>query len=125
MIRRLVLLWANLKYWWETRHERAAYRRMFRDRAVRTHTPERRGRAGPPVFKIQWLRSGGHVAEELSILRTEAEVIAHARSRARYVAERHPGREPDSFRLTDATGKSLGVFRLTDDRPPNRTRSRR
>jgi hypothetical protein len=37
MIRRLILLWANVKYWWETRHERAAYRRLFRDRAVRTH----------------------------------------------------------------------------------------
>jgi hypothetical protein len=112
MIRRLILLWANVKYWWETRHERAAYRRLFVDRAVRTHTPERKGGAGSPVFKIEWLRNAGHVAEELSILRTEAEVIAHARSRARYVAEGHPGREPDSFRLTDSTGKSLGVFRL-------------
>jgi hypothetical protein len=37
MIRRLILLWADLKYWWETRHEHAAYSRMFKDRAVRTH----------------------------------------------------------------------------------------
>jgi hypothetical protein len=37
MIRRLIVLWANVKYWWETRHERAAYSRLFRDRAVRTH----------------------------------------------------------------------------------------
>jgi hypothetical protein len=37
MIRRLILLWAHLKYWWETRHERAAYSRMFKDRSVRTH----------------------------------------------------------------------------------------
>jgi hypothetical protein len=125
MIRRLFRLWANVKYWWETRHERAAYSRLFVDRAVRSHTPERKAGVGPPVFKIQLLRSGGHVAEELSILRTEAEVIAHARSRARYVAEHHPGREPDSFRLTDSTGKSLGVFRLTDGGAPNWTRSRR
>jgi hypothetical protein len=37
MIRRLIVLWANAKYWWETRHERAAYSRLFKDRAVRTH----------------------------------------------------------------------------------------
>jgi hypothetical protein len=37
MIRRLILLYANLKYWWETRHARAAYRRLFKDRAVRAH----------------------------------------------------------------------------------------
>jgi hypothetical protein len=37
MIRRHFQLWANVKYWWDTRPERAAYRRLFRDRAVRTH----------------------------------------------------------------------------------------
>jgi len=35
---------------------------------------------------------------------------ANARSRAAEVAARHPKRRPDSFRLTDATGKVFGVF---------------
>jgi hypothetical protein len=49
MIRRLFLLWANVKYWWETRHERAAYRRLFSDRAVRTHpTSYHRPEPAPP-----------------------------------------------------------------------------
>jgi len=43
-------------------------------------------------------------------LTSEAEVIASAKSRALDVAKRHPGREPDSFRLTDATGKVVGIF---------------
>jgi hypothetical protein len=30
--------------------------------------------------------------------------------RARAMIDRHPGREPDSFRLTDASGKIFGVF---------------
>jgi hypothetical protein len=39
-------------------------------------------------------------------------VVALTRSRAPDVAMRHPGREPDSFRLTDATGLIFGVFPL-------------
>jgi hypothetical protein len=45
MIRRLILVWATVKYWWETRHERAAYSRLFKDRAVRTHPTSVHGRA--------------------------------------------------------------------------------
>jgi hypothetical protein len=36
MIRRFILLCENVKYWWQTRHERAAYSRLFKDRSVRT-----------------------------------------------------------------------------------------
>ena len=46
VIRRLILLWADLKQWWETRHARAAYRRLFKDRAVRTHPTSSHGRKG-------------------------------------------------------------------------------
>jgi hypothetical protein len=31
---------------------------------------------------------------------------------ARLCYKRHPGREPDSFRLTDPTGEILGVFQV-------------
>jgi hypothetical protein len=44
VIRRLIVLWADLKQWWETRHERAAYSRMFKDRTVRTHPRSTLGR---------------------------------------------------------------------------------
>jgi hypothetical protein len=43
-------------------------------------------------------------------LANEAQAVANARSRAAEVAVRHPKRRPDSFRLTDATGKVFGVF---------------
>jgi hypothetical protein len=64
------------------------------------------------MFGIDWLRGGVPVEKETSILTNEAEVIAGAKTRAADVAKRHPGREPDSFRLTDATGKILGVLHI-------------
>jgi hypothetical protein len=62
------------------------------------------------MFGIEWLRNGVPVHKETSVLTSAAEAIAAAKSRRRLVADRHPGREPDGFRLTDATGKILGVF---------------
>jgi hypothetical protein len=56
------------------------------------------------------LREGVPVDKEASVLTIEAEVVAGARARAREIINRHPGREPDSFRLTDASGKIFGVF---------------
>jgi hypothetical protein len=53
---------------------------------------------------------GVPVDKEASVLTNEAEVVAGARARARGMIDRHPGREPDSFRLTDASGKIFGVF---------------
>jgi hypothetical protein len=68
------------------------------------------GQAGLTMFGIVWLRRGVLVDKDTSVLPSEADAIAAAESRARFVAKSHPGREPDSFRLTDATGKILGVF---------------
>jgi hypothetical protein len=68
------------------------------------------GQAGLTMFGIVWLRRGILVDKDTSVLPSEADAIAAAESRARFVANSHPGREPDSFRLTDATGKILGVF---------------
>jgi hypothetical protein len=62
------------------------------------------------VFGIVWLRGGVPIERETSVLTSESEAIAAAESRVDFVAKRHLGRESDSFRLTDATGKILGVF---------------
>jgi hypothetical protein len=62
------------------------------------------------MFGIDWLRRGVPVDKETSVLTSEAEVIAGAKRRAKEVGDRHPGREPDSFRLRDATGRIFGVF---------------
>jgi hypothetical protein len=62
------------------------------------------------MFGIEWLRNGVLVAKDSTVVADEAEAVANARSRAPEVAARHPKRRPDSFRLTDATGKVFGVF---------------
>jgi hypothetical protein len=62
------------------------------------------------MFGIDWLRNGILIEKETSVFADEKHVIAAARHRAPNVASRHPDREPDSFRLTDATGRILGVF---------------
>jgi hypothetical protein len=71
------------------------------------------------LFGIDWLRNGIPIAKETSILDDEAEAlddeaeaVAEARHRTAHVVQRHPGREPDCFRLTDASGRIRGVFSL-------------
>jgi hypothetical protein len=66
------------------------------------------------LFAIDWLREGVPVERETSVLASAVDAIAAARARAGVVATRHPGREPDSLRLIDATGTILGVFRVRD-----------
>jgi hypothetical protein len=68
------------------------------------------------MFGIEWLRSGSPVEKGTSVLTSEVEVVAGAMSRALDTVKRHPGKEPDSFRLTDATGKIVGVFQLAFDK---------
>ena len=62
------------------------------------------------MFAIDWLKRGIPVERETSVLASAAEAVAAAKLRAREVARRHPGQEPDTFRLMDATGKIVGVF---------------
>jgi hypothetical protein len=62
------------------------------------------------MFGIDWLKERVPLDKEASVLTNEGEVVAGARARARAMIGRHPGREPDSFRLTDASGKIFGVF---------------
>ena len=62
------------------------------------------------MFAIDWLKKGILVERETSVLPSAAEAVAAAKLRARDVARRHPGQEPDTFRLMDATGKILGDF---------------
>jgi hypothetical protein len=61
------------------------------------------------LFAIDWLSRGILVERETSVLTDVDAVIALTTTRAPDVALRHPGREPDSFRLTDAAGLSFGV----------------
>jgi len=49
------------------------------------------------MFAIDWLKKGILVERETSVLPSAA-------------ARRHPGQEPDTFRLMDATGKIVGLF---------------
>jgi hypothetical protein len=62
------------------------------------------------LFAIHWLKKGILVEKEISVLTSAAEAIAAAKLRAHDVARRHPGQEPDTFRLMDATGKILADF---------------
>ena len=62
------------------------------------------------MFAIDWLKRGILVERETSVLPSAAEAVAAAKLRAHDVARRHPGQEPDTFRLMDATGKIVGVF---------------
>ena len=62
------------------------------------------------MFAIDWLKKGILVERETSVLPSAAEAVSAAKLRARDVARRHPGQEPDTFRLMDATGKIVGVF---------------
>jgi hypothetical protein len=64
------------------------------------------------LFGIDWLRNGIPIAKETSVLEDEAEAVADAKRRAAHAVQQHPGNEPDSFRLTDPTGRICGVFVL-------------
>jgi hypothetical protein len=72
------------------------------------------------LFAIDWLRRGVRIERETSVLTDLDAVVVLTRSRAPDVAMRHPGREPDSFRLTDATGLIFGVFPVRENRDPRR-----
>jgi hypothetical protein len=69
-----------------------------------------RGIQEAKMFGIEWLKSGSPVEKETSVSMIEADAISGARARAAGVIKRHPGTEPDSFRLSDATGRVIGVF---------------
>ena len=62
------------------------------------------------MIGIEWLSRGILIDKNVTVVMSEAEAIASAQRRAVEVAKRHPERRPDSFRLTDATGRVFGVF---------------
>ena len=66
------------------------------------------------MFSIVWLRGAVPVEKEICVLASKDEAIAAAKARAADVAKRHSGREPDSFRLTDATGNILAIVPIRD-----------
>jgi hypothetical protein len=64
------------------------------------------------MFAIDWLRRGVPVERETSVATNVEDAIAAARTRADAVAARLPNREPDSFRLIDATGSVVLTVKL-------------
>jgi len=63
------------------------------------------------MFGIEWLHNGSVVERETSVVaKTLDQVLARAKARAPQVTRRLRGREPDSFRLTDASGKVIGIY---------------
>jgi hypothetical protein len=66
------------------------------------------------LFLVDWLKGAIPVEKEICVLATKDEAIAAAKTRARDVAKRHSGREPDGFRLTDVTGKILAIVPIRD-----------
>jgi hypothetical protein len=69
------------------------------------------------MFGIEWLRNRVVVETETSPLKSRSEAIASAYARAPEVSARLVGREPDSFRLKDASGQELSVHALTSIGP--------
>jgi hypothetical protein len=70
----------------------------------------------PAMFLVDWLKGAIPVEKEICDLITKDEAIAAAKTRAPDVAKRHSGREPDGFRLSDATGKILAVVPIRDSK---------
>jgi hypothetical protein len=66
------------------------------------------------LFAIDWLKGAIPVEKEICVLGTKEEAVAAAKTRAPDVIKRHSGREPDSFRLTDANGKILAIVPIRD-----------
>ena len=68
------------------------------------------------VFAIDWLKGAIPVEKETCVLGTKEEAIAAAKTRAPDVIKRRSGREPDSFRLTDANGKILAIVPIRESK---------
>jgi hypothetical protein len=64
------------------------------------------------MFAIDWVRRGVPIERETSVSANVEDAIAAARTRADAVAARLPNREPDSFRLIDATGTVVMTVKL-------------
>ncbi len=69
------------------------------------------------MYAVEWLKQGVTVERETFALANLANAVAAARSRAVAVAARHPGEEPDGFRLIDdATGATALTVKMYDRR---------
>jgi hypothetical protein len=64
------------------------------------------------MFGIELLRHGSILGRETAITGTLEDAIAIALERTRSIRSIHPERAADSFRVTDASGKLLGVYEL-------------
>jgi hypothetical protein len=70
------------------------------------------------LFGVHWLRNGVLVQKD-AVAATNADgALAIVREREpRMLSLRRRERRPDSFRLTDATGAIVGVFRILSTEP--------
>jgi len=64
------------------------------------------------MFGIHWLRGRSLVEKQTSELTFLADVIAATRRCAREVGERHPGNQPDTFKVFDGLGREMGQYTL-------------
>ena len=64
------------------------------------------------MFGMEWLHNGAVVDTETSLLQTVEEVIETARLRRVSLSIRLRGREPDSYRLKDASDNVIGVYSI-------------
>jgi hypothetical protein len=66
-----------------------------------------------PVFEVIWLRGASFVEKETSRLPRLEQVVARSRGKFADVKRRHPGNEPDAFRIRDDAGSELGYYPFT------------
>lgn len=65
------------------------------------------GPKSKPTFEVRWLKGQFSVENEMTTLPRLEQVVANARGKFADVRRRHPGNEPDAFRVLDAAGKEL------------------
>jgi hypothetical protein len=69
------------------------------------------------MFAVEWLGQGVTVEREAFALGSLANAVTAARLRAVPVTARHPGEEPDGFRvIDDATGATALTVKMYDRR---------
>jgi hypothetical protein len=66
------------------------------------------------MFDVIWQKGQSFVEKESTPLPLLEQAIVRSRSKFMDVRRRHPGNEPDGFRILDATGKELAFCPFED-----------
>jgi hypothetical protein len=64
------------------------------------------------MFGVIWLKGEIPIDQETSALVHLGEVIESAEHRATEVRRRHPGNEPDGFKVIDSTGNEVACHHI-------------